>query len=318
VNWRRAGLVLIGLCGALYLLNASWRVAAPGHFARLIAHRGVHQRFDPVGLGYDGCSASRSVAPLSPFIENTIPSMRAAFAQGADVVEIDAAPTKDGQFAVFHDWTLECRTNGIGEVRAQDMAALRQLDVGHGYTLDGGQTFPMRGQGRGMLPSLSDVFIAIPEGRFLVNFKSAEAREGDMLADLLVTHPEWRAQVWGVYGDAAPVHAAQGRIADLRAFVTSDSKVCLKRYILLGWSGYVPQACRDSVVMLPINVAPWMFGWPNLFQKRLQQAGSEVVLVGPYRKGIPAGGINSAVQRNLAGQNFGGYIWTDAIEVIPD
>ena len=36
--------------------------------------------------------------------------MRAAFAAGADIVELDIHPTTDGQFAVFHDWTLDCRT----------------------------------------------------------------------------------------------------------------------------------------------------------------------------------------------------------------
>ena len=36
--------------------------------------------------------------------------MRAAFAAGADIVEFDVHPTSDGQFAVFHDWTLDCRT----------------------------------------------------------------------------------------------------------------------------------------------------------------------------------------------------------------
>ncbi len=64
---------------------------------------------------------------------------------GADMVEIDVAPTADGQMAVFHDWTVDCRTEGKGNVRDKTMAELKQLDPGYGYTADGGKTFPLRG-----------------------------------------------------------------------------------------------------------------------------------------------------------------------------
>ena len=45
-------------------------------------------------------------APEHPYLENTIPSMK-AFNSGADIVEIDVQLTKDEQFAVFHDWKLD-------------------------------------------------------------------------------------------------------------------------------------------------------------------------------------------------------------------
>jgi hypothetical protein len=64
---------------------------------------------------------------------------------GADLVEIDVAPTPTGN-GVFHDWTVDCRTEGKGEVRAATMAELKQLDPGYGYTADGGKTFPLRGK----------------------------------------------------------------------------------------------------------------------------------------------------------------------------
>ncbi|WP_157209922.1 glycerophosphodiester phosphodiesterase family protein [Marinimicrobium agarilyticum] len=40
--------------------------------------------------------------------------MRAAFAAGAGVVELDVHPATDGYFAVMHDWMLDCRTEGMG------------------------------------------------------------------------------------------------------------------------------------------------------------------------------------------------------------
>ena len=48
--------------------------------------------------------------------------MQAGFAAGADVVELDVHPTTDGEFAVFHDWTLDCRTDGHGVTREHSMA----------------------------------------------------------------------------------------------------------------------------------------------------------------------------------------------------
>lgn len=104
-------------------------------------------------------------------------------------------PTTDGHFAVFHDWTLDCRTNGTGRTRDHDLATLKALDIGHGYSADGGRSFPLRGQGIGQIPSLAEVFEAFPEGRFLINFKSRDAGEGDRLAVMLAERPSWRARL---------------------------------------------------------------------------------------------------------------------------
>src|SRR5688572_8324764 len=160
--------IVIGLvvfAGAFYLWNASWRVAPPPGETQLIAHRGVHQTFSREGLENDTCTAERIFPPTHDFLENTLRSMEAAFAAGADIVELDVHPTTDGRFAVMHDWTVDCRTEGTGETRSHDMAYLKSLDVGYGYTADGGQTFPFRGKGVGLMPELGAVFSAFPDGR---------------------------------------------------------------------------------------------------------------------------------------------------------
>jgi glycerophosphoryl diester phosphodiesterase len=148
----RLGAVLIGLivfAGAVYLFNASFLAPLPSGGVHLLAHRGVHQNFELNGVTNDTCTATRIRLPIAPEIENTLPSMQAALDLGAGVVELDVHPTTDGQFAVFHDWTLDCRTDGHGETRSHDMAFLKTLDVGFGYTADGGQSFPLRGKGKG-------------------------------------------------------------------------------------------------------------------------------------------------------------------------
>lgn len=175
---KKLGWLLLGP-PAIYLGNASWFAPAPTGRPRLLAHRGVHVDFERSGLGPHDCTASRIVPPLLPTLENTLPSMNAAFELSADVVELDIHPTTDGHFAVFHDWTLSCRTEGAGRTRDHTLTYLKSLDVGYGYTADDGQSFPFRGRGVGQLPSLDDVVSAFPDGRFLINFKSEDPGEGN-------------------------------------------------------------------------------------------------------------------------------------------
>lgn len=306
------------LIAAIYVFNASWRVAAPADpEVALISHRGVHQTFDRSNLENDTCTAELIYPPTHDYLENTIASMQAAFAAGADIVELDVHPTTDGQFAVMHDWTIDCRTEGTGETRSHDMAYLRTLDIGYGYTADGGATYPLRGKGVGLMPELGDVLTAMPEQRFLVNFKSREAREGDMLAALMDKRPEWRNAVWGAYGGDEPTYQAAGQIDGLYVWSRRGLVDCLAQYVGLGWTGYVPDACRNTMVMLPINVAPWVWGWPNLFIERVQSVGSEVILLGPYGAGDPGtAGIDTLDVLAQVPPQFDGYIWTNRIEVI--
>ena len=314
------GAVLIGLvvfAGAVYLFNASFLAPLPSGGVHLLAHRGVHQNFELNGVTNDTCTATRIRLPIAPEIENTLPSMQAAFDLGAEVVELDVHPTTDGQFAVFHDWTLDCRTDGHGETRSPDMAFLKTLDVGFGYTADGGRSFPLRGKGKGLMPSLAEVMAAFPNGHFLINYKSKEAREGGMLAAMLTDHPEWRAAIWGVYGGGPPTEAALRKISGLRGYTVDSIKACLLPYLGLGWSGYLPAACRNTIVPVPINFAPWLWGWPNRFLARMADAGSVVLVLGPYAPGdVGSSGIDSAAQAALIPASFNGYVWTNEIETV--
>src|SRR5882757_2438765 len=92
----------------------------------LLAHRGTAQRFDERDLKNATCTAARMLPPTHDYLENTIRSIRAGFASGADIVEIDVHPTTEGEFAVFHDWTLDCRTDGRGVTREHPMAKLKR------------------------------------------------------------------------------------------------------------------------------------------------------------------------------------------------
>ncbi len=178
----------------------------------LLAHRGLAQTYTREDLERDTCTATRINPPEHEFIENTLPSMEAAFAAGADVVEFDVHPTTDGNFAVFHDWTLGCRTEGNGTTRDHTMADLKKLDVGYGYTADGGQTFPLRGKGVGLMPALDEVLTAFPDKRFLINVKSNDASEGEKLAaHIAKLSPQSQARLM-VYGGTNPLEAFHAQL----------------------------------------------------------------------------------------------------------
>lgn len=303
------------LLAAAVLLNADFLADPLDRKPTLLAHRGIAQRFDETKLRNDTCTAARMLPPTHAALENTIPSIRAGFAAGADLVEIDVHPTTDGQFAVFHDWTLDCRTDGQGETRSHSMVDLKKLDIGHGYTADGGKTFPFRGKGVGMMPSLAEVLAAFPDRRFVINVKSRDPTEGRKLAAALGTLPAARRAGLIVYGGDEPVAEVRRLLPDVRTASRASLKACLLRNLLVGWSGYVPEACRRAMVLVPVNVTWLMWGWPHRFVRRMEAAGSEVFAVGPYGGGFTTG-IDTARDLARLPPAYGGGIWTNEIEFI--
>jgi glycerophosphoryl diester phosphodiesterase len=256
------------------------------------------------------------VPPTHPFLENTIPSIRAAFGDGADIVQIQIHHTADGQFAVFHDWTLDCRTNGHGETNAHTMAELKTLDIGYGYTADGGKTFPFRGKGVGLMPSLDDVLSAFPDRRLLLTLKSDDPREGTLLAARLSRLPKGeRARLMVLV--AGPKSAAVLRRLDgVRIVGEGQMKACLIGYLGIGWSGYVPASCRHTIVMVPLNYTWAIWGWPDRFVARLKNEDSDVFVAGDYGGGDAAGGIDTPEQLGRLPISYSGGIWTDEIGTI--
>jgi glycerophosphoryl diester phosphodiesterase len=281
----------------------------------LLAHRGLHQTFPANGLKGDTCTAERILPPEHGYLENTLPAMQAAFAAGADIVELDVHPTTDGHFAVLHDWTLDCRTDGKGVTREHTLAELKALDIGFGYTADGGKTYPFRGKGIGLMPSLDEVLAAFPERRLLIDIKSNDPADGEALARRLAQLPPERLAVIMVYGGDRPVAVVRAWHPQLKTMSRTNLQGCLLRYIGIGWSGYVPAPCRRSLLLVPINVAPWLWGWPGRFLKRLESVGTEVVVAGPWDGGFSRG-IDDATTLARLPAGYSGAIWTNRIDLI--
>lgn len=298
----------------LTFVNASWLASKPLGGVRLIAHRGVSQLFDHRGIDrYSTCTATRIEPPVHDYLENTIRSLQAARQMGADMVELDVAPTADGKMAVFHDWTLDCRTDGKGEVRAATVAQLKVLDPGYGYTADGGKTFPLRGSQRGSIPSLEEVLQALPSTPIMFNFKSKDPAEADMLAAAFAQARRDPVKIGdGFYGDDGPVERIRKLYPKAWAWSIEGAKKCSKDYVLTGWTSHVPEGCRNGTIIVPTNYQ-WLFwGWPNRLIGRMDKVGARVIVVGP-RGGENGMGLTLPEQLGEIPSTFKGYIWVEDI-----
>lgn len=308
-------LALVATAVFIYANNATMFARRPPGKPTLLAHRGLAQNFDRKDLKADTCTAAHMLPTEHAYLENTIASMQAAFDLGADAVEFDVHPTTDGKFAVFHDWTLDCRTDGQGVTRGHSMQQLKALDIGYGYTADGGTTFPFRGKGIGMMPSLDEVLTRFPDRDFLINVKSADAQEGVMLGDRLAQLPPAQRDRLMVYGSEEALAPLREKVPEVRVLTKASAKTCLLRYMAFGWTGYVPEGCRHTLVAVPLNVAPWLWGWPDLFLNRMDSVGSRVFVQGDYHGGWSTG-IDTRKDLARLPEGYSGGVFTDRIEVI--
>jgi glycerophosphoryl diester phosphodiesterase len=201
--------------------------------------------------------------------------------------------------------------------REHTLAELKALDIGYGYTADGGKTFPFRGTGVGLMPSLDEVLATFPDKRFLINIKSNDPREGDLLADRLSQLPPSQLALLMAYGGDLPIQRLHERMPVLRVMSRKSLARCGLRYIGVGWSGVVPDDCRNTIVLVPANLTWLIWGWPNLFSERMHGAGSEVFVTGPLSLGDPGlAGIDTDDDLAWLPAGFSGGIWTNRIERI--
>ncbi|MEH6990867.1 glycerophosphodiester phosphodiesterase family protein [Cytobacillus firmus] len=311
---KRIIITLLILGVFLFLNNSSLLTLERNDKPLLLAHRGMAQTFHMEGITGETCTAERIYEPEHNFLENTIPSMEAAFEAGADVVELDIQLTKDGQFAVFHDWTLDCRTNAKGNTREYTMEELKKLDIGYGYTADHGKTHPFRGKGVGMMPSLDEVMKEFPKGNLLIHIKSNDSLEGVKLAEYLSMFPADRLEKIAVYGGDNPIAALKEEMPGMRVMSKATLKDCLLPYIGTGWTGYVPNACKNTQVHIPESYTKLMWGWPNKFLNRMDDAGTRVIIVAG--DGSWSEGFDKPEDLKRLPESYSGGIWTNRIELI--
>lgn len=311
---RQRGTTALRWIGFLSLCLAFLGIHTPLALAfEIIAHRGVHQEYHRKGLRNDTCTATRIDPPTHDFLENTLPSIEKAFEYGATMVEFDIHPTaeengKPDQMVVFHDWTLDCRTNascyqgckcdrdGQCVTHDQPLSYLRTLDLGHGYTSDGGKTYSFRGRFTGMMPTLEetlDLLHKYPEKKLLVNVKDRFPRTVEAFLRIIKDYPqELRHRVYFPRGLSAELDEQLAALEVPEALYQDGKSVreCFEKYLLSGAFGYFPQACRNTRLFIPIRetmgrlFAPLdsvrfvdvLWGWPGAFIELAHQHGTEV------------------------------------------
>lgn len=308
--WQWAGAGVVAFAVTVSLINASWIAPRLQKPMILVAHRGLAQQFDREGVGRETCTATRIRPSEHDFIENTLRSMSNARHFGAGAIEIDVHPTSDGQMVVFHDWTLDCRTDGKGPVRKHSLADLKRLDVGYGYTADGGRTFPLRGRGVGGMPTVEEALREVPRMRIFFNFKSKDPRDADAL---VAAFRRAGVEIDGkhfFYGHPAVTGRLRQLVPGAQTFFKDEIRACLTDYVKFGWTSYVPDSCRNKVIAVPLNYQWAIWGWPKRFLARMDKVGTTVILMGPYEKGH-IGGLERPEQLSKVPRDFRGYLWIE-------
>jgi glycerophosphoryl diester phosphodiesterase len=247
----------------------------------LIAHRGVSQTFPLDNLENDTCTAKIINPPTHNFLENTIPSIREAFKYGADLVEIDIHPTTDNRLAVFHDWTIDCRTNGRGVTHEQSMESLKKLDIGYGYTADGGKTYPFRGRGIGLMPTFDEIVQEFPNRKFLVNQKDTFPKTVKLLANSLKKHPAQQRQNIYLFSGDEQYRQLNSEIPEVQKLFPTrkEAKDCISQYLSMLFSGSISQSCGRYAIAIPTSYLSYVPGWPDLFLSKARQANLKVYVI---------------------------------------
>ncbi|MEV4073289.1 glycerophosphodiester phosphodiesterase family protein [Nonomuraea fuscirosea] len=160
------GLAIAGLVGTAALTSlppapaaataeVTLGVTGPGGIDR------VHQRLLKHGSGAPLMIAShRGQWRAAP--ENSLAAIDAAIWDGAEVVEIDVRPTKDGHLVLMHDDSVDRTTDGTGRVADLTLDQIRSLHLRQG--LGGGQAAITEHT----VPTFEEAMRAV-KGRALVN-----------------------------------------------------------------------------------------------------------------------------------------------------
>jgi glycerophosphoryl diester phosphodiesterase len=295
----------------LTVMNASWLAGRPEGRLTLIAHRGSGQPI-PVGAPAD-CNA-RHVTPHNQgnLIENSAGAMTKSVRDGANGLMLDVRATSDGRAVIFRDARLECRTNGTGAVAERDLAYLRTLDIGHGYSQDGGRTFPQRGLAIGAMPIVEDVLAFYRDIVLVFDLPDARAAEATVAA-----FQRAGVQIGPRHGFAGPPEA-RARLRQLTqgGFVLDRqaSDACMAPYYSTGWLGIVSGPCNGTTLTLSRHGGWTIWGWPYRFLARMTSAGARFFIAGDDAQGDRWVGLTEAEQLGEVPHDYTGMLLVEDMD----
>ena len=109
--------------------------------------------------------------------ENTIQAFKDAFELGVDALETDVHITKDEQFILFHDDSVDRTTEDKGLVSSFTLSELKKLDAGYRFQPP---NFPFRGKGL-QIQTLDEILQKFPI-RFNLDIKDKDPKVPVLLA----------------------------------------------------------------------------------------------------------------------------------------
>jgi glycerophosphoryl diester phosphodiesterase len=310
--WKPLGLGIAGVAVTLSMINASWIAGKQKGQLILVARRGVGPHIPPEALAQGGCTATRISAPPEGnlYIENSLPSLYRAMRLGAGAIEVDVRRTRDGQAVLFRDETLECRTNGRGRVSDHDLAALKAMDVGFGYTADGGRTFPLRGRGIGGMATVEEALREVPSTRLIFRLPGGDPGVAEALVAAFARAGVKIDGRYGFHGDPQAAARVKALAPEAWTFDAAKPGRCLDDYFRTGWFAFVPASCRGTTIILPVDGQFSLWGWPNRFLSRMVGADTRVMVVGAERGGGIVG-LETVEQIDDVPRDFRGYLWIE-------
>jgi glycerophosphoryl diester phosphodiesterase len=119
------------------------------------------QKLHDSNINYVFVAAHRGDWRYAP--ENSLPAIENAIRMGVDIVELDVQRTKDGQFILMHDVTLERTTTGKGAVANWTLDSIQTLRLKNGCAI----------KTKEKVPTLEEALLLM-KGQILVNLDKAD------------------------------------------------------------------------------------------------------------------------------------------------
>lgn len=202
---------------------------------------------------------------------------------GADVLEMDAHITKDGEIVLMHDEKVDRTTDGTGLIEDLTLTELKELDAAYKWSNDDEKTFPFRGQGI-QVPALRELFEKFPDMRYLIEIKLTENPIDKPLCALIREHHMEEKVIIGSFHDDAMAMFRETcpEVATGAARGEVTSFVILGKVFLSGW---VSPQYQDLQV-------PWekseSKGIPIMTKRFIREAHAKNVKVEPWTVNDPA------------------------------
>jgi glycerophosphoryl diester phosphodiesterase len=148
---------------------------------------------------------------------------------GSDVLEMDAHITKDSQIVLMHDEKVDRTTDGTGLIEDLTLDQLKRLDAAYQWSIDGGKSYPFRGQGI-QVPTLEELFQIFPDTRYVIEIKLTQNPIDKPLCELIRKHAMQDRVVIASFHDEAMQHFRK----TCPEVATSASRGEVTRFVLLG------------------------------------------------------------------------------------